>query len=454
MAEHELKRDALGLTESVVMGVAGTAPAFSIAATMATLVGAVGVLAPASLFYCGIVMFGIALAFAHLNRTEANAGTSFTWVRQAFGPLLGFLAGWSILVTSAVFMVSGTLPAATSTLALVAPDMVDNKTVVTLVAAGWIIIMGAVCAKGIKLTSYGQLILTLGELLILAVLGGLAIWHYPAEPAHAINIAQFFGGGFTPALFASGCLIALFLYWGWDVTASLTEETKDSTSTSGRGGLWSMLIVVAIFLLFAVLTLGYLTDDEAAASSTNILLAIADKLLPRPWSYLAVIAVMLSTIGTLETSILQYTRTLFAQARAGVMGQRYARLHPNWGTPYAATIQITLIALVLLFFSNYLPTVGDIVKDSISAIGFQVAFYYGLTGLACAWTHRQVARSSLKEFMTVVVWPVAAAVFLFAIAIYSIPTFDITTNIVGIGGIVIGLVPYMWNRLGDKVPNE
>ena len=98
----------------------------------------------------------------------------------------------------------------------------DDKTAVTLVAAGWIIIMGAICAKGIKLTSYGQLILTLGELLILAVLGGLAIWHYPAEPAHTISVAQFFGAGFTPALFASGCLIALFLYWGWDVTASLT----------------------------------------------------------------------------------------------------------------------------------------------------------------------------------------------------------------------------------------
>ena len=102
-----------------------------------------------------------------------------------------------------------------------------------------------------------------------------------------------------------------------------------------------MVIVVAIFLLFAVLTLGYLTDDEAAASSTNILLAIADKLLPRPWSYLAVIAVMLSTIGTLETSILQYTRTLFAQARGGgnepalcqaapELGNALCRHHPDY----------------------------------------------------------------------------------------------------------------------------
>ena len=66
--ETQLHKDALGLGESVVMGVAGTAPAFSVSATTATLIAVVGVLSAASLLYCGLIMFGITLAFMHLNR--------------------------------------------------------------------------------------------------------------------------------------------------------------------------------------------------------------------------------------------------------------------------------------------------------------------------------------------------------------------------------------------------
>jgi hypothetical protein len=46
-----------------------------------------------------------------------------------------------------------------------------------------------------------------------------------------------------------------------------------------------------------------------------------------------------------------------------------------------------------------------------------------------------------------VLWPVASALFLAFIAIYSIPTFDLVTNLIGIGGIVVGLVPLFLNRL-------
>jgi len=104
------------------MGVAGTAPAFSAAATTASLLAAVGTLSPASLLYCGVTMFGVSLAFRPLHRADPNAGASDAWLHKAFGPALGFLAGWSLLVASAPFMVSGAVPAATATLQLVVPQ--------------------------------------------------------------------------------------------------------------------------------------------------------------------------------------------------------------------------------------------------------------------------------------------------------------------------------------------
>ena len=107
-----------GRFESGIMGIAGTAPAFSVAVTTATIVAAVGVLSVASIFYCGLIMFGIMLAFIHLSKIAPNAGAAYAWVGHVFGKKWGFFAGWGLLVASIVFMVSATIPAATSTLVL------------------------------------------------------------------------------------------------------------------------------------------------------------------------------------------------------------------------------------------------------------------------------------------------------------------------------------------------
>ena len=428
------------------MGVAGTAPAFSIAATMSTLVAAVGVLAPASLLYCGLIMFGVTFSYTHLNRINPNAGASYAWVGSAFNPVLGFFAGWALLVASAVFMVSGTIPAATATLLLVAPQLADNPGVVTFVAAGWLLAVSAVVVKGIKPTSYSQIVMTGVELIILAVIVVTAVIKFGAAPAHPFSWRWFSATEFTPQLFATGALTSLFFFWGWDVTVNLNEETKDSSRAPGRGALGAMIIVLLLFILFAAVSLLVLTDQEMEQSSTNIVFAIAEKLFPKPWSYMAVIAVMLSSIGTLETSILQFTRTMYAKSRDSVLHPRYSILHKSWQTPWVATAVIAGFGTLFLFLASSFPTVNLIIKDSVNAIGFQVAFYYGLAGLACAWGSRKHGARSAYGFLFLVLWPIVSSAFLFFIAAYSVPTFDLTTNIVGIGGIGIGIIPLLLNR--------
>jgi len=125
---------------------------------------------------------------------------------------------------------------------------------------------------------------------------------------------------------------------------------------------------------------------------------------------------------------------------------RYARLHRTWQTPWVATAVLTVFGLALLCLSSFLPTVNQIMKDSVSAIGFHVAFYYALASFACAWNTRRAALTSPTTLVALVLWPVASALFLTFVAIYSIPTFDLVTNIMGLGGIVAGLVPLFLNR--------
>src|SRR3954453_4173242 len=127
--DQGLREGALGGADSVVMAVAGSAPAYSIAATTAVLVGSVGLASPAALLYCAIPMLGIALAFSYLGRIDVNAGASYSWVGRTLHPFLGFVSGWALVISATIFMVAGSLPAGSMTLELVAPAYANDTAV-------------------------------------------------------------------------------------------------------------------------------------------------------------------------------------------------------------------------------------------------------------------------------------------------------------------------------------
>lgn len=442
--QRQLSADSLGIGESITMGTAGAAPAFSLSASTATLVAAVGVLAPASILYCGLMMFGITLAFIHLNKVISNAGASYAWVSLIFGRTLGFFAGWALLVASAVFMVSGSIPAATATLLLVAPGAVNSPGWVTFMAAFWVTMISAVTLKGIKPSSYLQILMTGVEVFILIALIVGGIFQFAKHPAHPFSLAWLSPLSFTPSTFATGALSAVFLYWGWDVTLNLNEETKNARHTPGWGAFWSVVIIILLFVAFSIVTLLVMSDREIQSSGTNVVVAIADKIFPKPWSYLAILSVILSSAGTLATTIVQFTRTMYAEGRDKALHPRYAKLHQHWNTPWVAILFIWGFGMIFLFLSSSFPTVNLIIQDSVQAIGFQVAFYYSLTGFACAWYYR--ARwSAVSELLGYIVWPIVSSLFLILIAVLSVPTFDWVTNMVGMGGILLGIIPFLWN---------
>lgn len=449
MSEHKgLAKESLGAFESAIMGVAGTAPAFSVAVTTAAIVASVGVLSVGSVLYCGLIMFGIMLAFIHLSKITPHAGAAYAWVGHVFGKKWGFFAGWGLLVASIFFMVSATIPAATSTLVLIAPDLVESTVWVTSTAAIWLTLVTIVVTKGIKHASYTQLILTGIETVVIFALIIGAFIHYGGTPAHAPSFIWFSPFSFTPQLFATGALTAIFFYWGWDVTMNLSEETRGGEPhPASKGAFWAMVNLILFFIIMMIVVLIVLTDEEIAKANTNVLYAIADKLFPKPWSYLAVLSTILSTIGTIETQILQFSRSMFAMARDDMLHPRYAKVHPQWQTPWIATLVIWFLGVLLLFSSSFMTSVKQILESSILAIGFQICFYMSLTGFACAWHYRDKLKRGAYAAVSYVLWPLVAALFMVFIALYSIPTFDAVTNAMGIGGILIGFLPLFLGRL-------
>ena len=87
-----------------------------------------------------------------------------------------------------------------------------------------------------------------------------------------------------------------------------------------------------------------------------------------------------------------------------------------------------------------------ILQSSILAIGFQICFYMSLAGFACAWHFRDKLRKGIYSAVSYVLWPLLAALFMVFIALYSIPTFDWITNVMGIGGILVGFVPLFFGH--------
>ena len=103
-----LKADALGFMSNLVIGVASTAPAYSLAATLGFIVvtQGVGVHSPAVLLVSFIPILFVSFAYRYLNRADPDAGTTFAWTTRAFGPWIGWLNGWAIFIADVIVMAS------------------------------------------------------------------------------------------------------------------------------------------------------------------------------------------------------------------------------------------------------------------------------------------------------------------------------------------------------------
>ena len=446
-SENELRHGVLGLFDSVIMGVAGVAPGYSIAATTAVLFGAVVLGGAAALLYCGIAMFGIVFAFSYLGRVETNAGASYSWVRRALHPALGFLSGWALIVSALIFMVAATVPAGANVLGLFSNGAANNTGEVTMVGAVFFLLMVAAVAAGVMITVKVQIVMTTVELFILLLFAGLAIFH-----GHHVN--NFSWHWFSPGIFhgqsgfVSGALVAAFYYWGWDVTANLNEETKSAKKTPGLGAIIGILIVFVLFEVFTIAINMVLTSSQIANNPANVLSVLGQQVWHGTWGKFIVLAVVLSTVATLETTLIQVTRTMFAMGRDNTLPKRLGTVHPTRKTPLVATGVVTVISLALFVGSQSIGSIGKILTDAINAIGLQICIYYSLAGLAVVVLYRKQLMRSVTNFIFMGLWPFVGAVFMAYLFVKAIPGLNAPTLWVGLGAMALGLIPmtFYWAK--------
>jgi hypothetical protein len=98
------------------------------------------------------------------------------------------------------------------------------------------------------------------------------------------------------------------------------------------------------------------------------------------------------------------------------------------------------LGLVTIFLSSFLPSIGAILSDSVNAIAVQVCYYYGLAGLVGFWVYRAAYRESVGDWLLYAIFPLLSAVTLIVLGLYAITTFNTVTQIVGVGGLLIGII--------------
>lgn len=442
-----LRQGALGLLDSAVMAVAGSAPAYSITASTAALVAAVGMAGPAALCIAFLPMMGITIAFSYLNAWRSDAGAAYAWVGRAIHPVLGFFAGWALLTLSTIFMVAAALPAGEATLDLIAPGHLDDVRLVAAVGTAWFLGVLVLVTCGISATAKVQIILAFLEVGALLLIGSLAIVQARPLPEAAFSWDWFSPSSFgTFDTFSAGMLVSVFYFFGWDVSSNLAEETLNAKRSAGLGGGIGVAVIVALFLLAQIATQMALTPSQIEANAANLLPLLGHVALGSPWSAIAVLAVMVSAVATLQTQLIQCTRLLFSMARDRVIGEPMGWLHPRFQTPWLAGFAVAAVSLILFAASAMVPSVNQLMRDLINAIGVQVSFYYALAGLACAWYYRKVLFASWRALVFAGIIPLVSALFVASVGLYELPQLGLRVSALSIGTILIGVVPLLYYR--------
>ena len=448
--KKELKKNAIGYASSVVIGVASTAPGYSLAAVLGLIVAipGLGVHAPAVLMLAFVPMLLVAMAYKYLNRVDPDAGTTFAWATRAFGPKTGWMGGWAIIVADIIVMANLAEIAGRYSFLLFG---VSNPSLLAVTAIGvaWIAIMTVVCVIGIEVNAKTQRWLLTAEIATLAVFAVVAlvrVFTGHAGPHSITPDMSWFSPFAIPSVSAltSGLLIAVFIYWGWDSLVTVNEETENSETTPGKAAVMSTLILVGIYVIVSTAAIAFGgVDGLAGDTSGDVLGLLASQVFGSSLlGKIVIIAVLTSAAASTQTTILPTSRTAMSMARAKAAPAALGNIHGRYLTPHVATW--IMGGLSIAWYVGLTAISQNILYDSIAALGLMIAFYYGLTGLACVWYFRRTLTTSVRQFLLVGVAPLVGGVVLLWVFVRSCIDLSAadagSTTILGLGSpLIIGL---------------
>jgi amino acid transporter len=456
-----LSAGSVGLIGATVIGISCIAPAYTLTASLGPTAAAVGTQMPGIFLVGFLPMLLVALGYRELNNAMPDSGTSFTWATRAFGPWLGWLGGWGLIVATVVVL-SNLAGVAVDFLYLAIAQITGNAGIADLAAnvpinilTCLVFMVGAcyISYRGMETTKAVQYVLVSFQLVVL-------VWFSIAALAHvaggtAFDATPFSLDWFNPFLvpsfsaFAAGVSLSIFIFWGWDVTLTMNEETKDPKTTPGRAATLTVGIIFVLYILVACASLMFsgIGAGELGLGNEdiqgNVFAALAGPVMG-PFAILLSLAVLSSSAASLQSTFVGPARTMLAMGHYRAFPRRFASISPRFKSPGFATIIAGLVAWGFYAIMRALST--DVLTDTILTLGMMICFYYGVTALACVWYFRKVAfssvRNALLKFAAPLVGGVVLAVIFATTLIDSMsPDYGSGSNINGLGLVfILGVV--------------
>jgi APA family basic amino acid/polyamine antiporter len=308
-----------------------------------------------------------AFVFAELGGRRPTAGGGYAYLREAFGPLTGFMYAWALLLV----MATGAIAAVAMTFASYLGALMGwAPSAQPAVAAGAIVLLTLINIRGVRPGAVTQNVFTVLKLAAIAVLVVAAF----VAPPHATAAAPIPLANNAVVLALGAALVpVLFAFGGWQQTNFIAEELIRPERDLPRALVIGVLVVVAAYLLVNVayirtLGIGGLAASNAPAAETMGVVAgtLGKRLIGA--------GIVASTFGFLNLVILVSPRVYQAMARDGLFFSSFARLHPTWRTPVAALALQGVWAALLLISKKY----GDL----LDYVVFGDWIFFGLNGVA------------------------------------------------------------------------
>lgn len=448
-----LSAGSIGLLGATVIGISCIAPAYTLTASLGPTAAEVGTQMPGIFLVGFIPMLLVALGYRELNNAMPDSGTSFTWATRAFGPWLGWMGGWGLIIAT-VIVLSNLAGVAVDFFYLALaqifgnPGIADLSGNIALNIITCLVFMAAACYisyRGMETTKAVQYVLVAFQLIVL-------IWFVVAAIGQRAAGGAADGLSFDPSwlnpfavesfsAFAAGVSLSIFIFWGWDVTLTMNEETKDPETTPGRAATLTVGIIFAVYVLVAIATLmfaGVGTGETGLGNEEiqdNVFAALAGPVMG-PFAILMSIAVLSSSAASLQSTFVGPARTMLAMGHYQAFPSRFASISPRFKSPSFATIIAGVVAWV--FYAVMRALSENVLTDTILTLGMMICFYYGVTALACVWYFRREAFASAQAFLLKFLAPLVGGVILAVIFATTLrdsmdPEFGSGSSIGGVG---------------------
>lgn len=420
-----------------VLASASMGPAYSLASTMGVMIAAAGAGAPTAFLVLSGIMLCIAIAFSQLSRVAPNAGSSYSWIRMAFGARTGAYGAWLLLLSNFFATMAIATPAGFYTLAIIAPARESDPVWAAVIGAVWIVASSVLLYIGVRPTALITFLALAFEIVVL-IAAAIAAAVLP----HHIDVSRPLPGHLAPfglAGFLTAMTLAVWMNDGWEVSASTSEEVDDNASASGRGGIAGLIVSTVVLLgcMIAFMHLG--TVQGFSDNQTDALAYVGELLGGGWWRWAIVVTVLLSTLTTLWTTILYLSRSVFAMGRDGVLKHELGTLDHR-SEPLWALGAVAVLSTVAELGTGFSTTANTQLQLVLNASSVFLGLLFVLSAGAAV---RRFARERGATLGGVVI-PFVGALALLGVLAATVALEDPLLRWYAWGGIVLGIPFALW----------